>query len=107
MFPMSPTADFEGAQVRGQACAIEHLFGQAGRQGEFLLHEWQHAGDVGVGLGEGDARLQASDLQVTELADEDLCVIELHRQDEGAGGLFRKRKLAGRTPTESPRGFFH
>jgi hypothetical protein len=64
---------------------FEHLEVHSGRRREFLTEHREHAGDVGVGLGERDARPEARDGLVTEVADEDFAAVVLQRH--GQGGL--------------------
>ena len=71
--------------VRPDPRLLEHLPGEPGRQREALDDHRQHPRDVGVGLLDGDARLQPRDPLVAEVADEDLGAVEAERQRRSAG----------------------
>ena len=72
----------ERAEIRSHASVDKHLQAHARGGREFSQHDGQHASDVSVGLGEGDARLETSNGLKTEVADEDILAVETHGEEQ-------------------------
>jgi hypothetical protein len=93
----------QGADVGGDVSLLDHLMTDAGSERELLRHEGQHEGDIGVGLGDGDAGLKARERLIAQVSDEGFVAVEAEGEDQF--GLEIDEMKSGRHDADYQAGF--